>query len=360
MMSPHVLVVEDDPALAESMALLLCCLDVSTAVTGSGREALAHAAERPCDVAVLDLCLPDQDGLTLLSKLRERSPDTEGVIVTGHASVESAARAVRERAADYVLKPFEPARLLTGVRSALTRRFAPRAGCGARLREHQLTAVGTLARGLAHELRNPLNSAILQVALAARRVPPQLAASEAEPFLGSLARADAELRRLARVLGDFEQCITPTPPSRRRASVARLCRLLVREIRDHPAAAGLVIHADIEPALPSLPISPDAVRDALRQLVRNALEAMQGEGTLTLRARKAWESVELEVEDTGPGVADERSIFDPFYSTKPSGTGLGLTLVQRTAMDHGGSLRLSSRPGRTCFTLVLPNPSQQR
>jgi signal transduction histidine kinase len=291
-----------------------------------------------------------------LSRLREQCPGAEGVVITGSPSVQSAAQAVRARATDYVLKPFTSQQLLGAVRGALARRSAASAGTSTRQREERVAALGTLARGLAHELRNPLNSALLQIALAKRRLPAQPAAQEAEAHASPLDSADTELRRLARMLTDFEKCLTPSPPSRRPRSLLGMCQGLMREVGEAVAATGVVVRAEIDPELPELPINVEAVHDALMQLMRNSLEALNGEGTLTLRACRAPDSVELQVEDDGPGVVDQTAIFDPFFSTKPAGTGLGLTLVQRTAIDHGGSLRLSSRPGCTCFSLVLPNP----
>ncbi len=82
---------------------------------------------------------------------------------------------------------------------------------------------------------------------------------------------------------------------------------------------------------------------------------MQGTGgQLTLRAKPTNEGVDLEVEDDGPGFADDLPVFDAFFTTKDQGTGLGLSLVHRIVTDHGGTIRVQSRPGRTCFTVTLP------
>jgi signal transduction histidine kinase len=90
-------------------------------------------------------------------------------------------------------------------------------------------------------------------------------------------------------------------------------------------------------------------------LTRNAIEALQGPGgKLTLRARGVDDAVELDVEDDGPGFSEELPVFDAFFTTKEQGTGLGLSLVHRIVTDHGGTIRVVSRPGRTCFTLRLP------
>jgi signal transduction histidine kinase len=77
-------------------------------------------------------------------------------------------------------------------------------------------------------------------------------------------------------------------------------------------------------------------------------------GNLILRARQLKDVVEIDVEDDGPGFSDTLPVFDAFFTTKDQGTGLGLSLVHRIVVDHGGTIRVASRPGRTCFTFTLP------
>jgi signal transduction histidine kinase len=90
-------------------------------------------------------------------------------------------------------------------------------------------------------------------------------------------------------------------------------------------------------------------------LVRNAIDALARDGAITLRVRNRGDNVDLEVEDNGPGIpGDPQRVFHPFHTTKPTGTGLGLTIARRIAVDHGGELRVESTPGRTVFTLSLP------
>ena len=89
--------------------------------------------------------------------------------------------------------------------------------------------------------------------------------------------------------------------------------------------------------------------------MRNALEAMPGGGRLILRCRRGTEkTVELDVEDTGLGFAEDQPVFDAFFTTKEKGTGLGLSIVHRIIADHGGTIRVRSGAGGTCFSLSLP------
>jgi signal transduction histidine kinase len=97
------------------------------------------------------------------------------------------------------------------------------------------------------------------------------------------------------------------------------------------------------------------LRQVLLNLTRNAIEAMQAQGGhLVLRARNAQAMVTVDVEDDGPGFPEDLPVFDAFFTTKDQGTGLGLALVHRIVTDHGGTIRVESRPGRTCFSVSLP------
>ena len=460
-MSPAVLIVDDDDALAENMAEIVQTLGVETAIAPDRRTALALAAECDFDVALVDVRLPDGDGLSLLAPLRARSPFVQSVMVTGDAAVEGAIAAVRVAAFAYVLKPASPPDLLDTVRRALEQSALLRererlrgdlerserrhrelvesipafvtaldgagriltwnrqleattgylraemlgsdgrdlVGSGDRprtlpvktgaprrvrwnraeienadgsrivyavgidvtdeqellrrmLRSERLAAVGTMAAGLAHEVRNPLNSASLQLTLLQRRLARGEGAAETLPVAEII---KSEIDRLDRLVRDFLAFSQPRPLDVKSVDAETLISSHVGLIAPDAEASRVKIATELAPALPPIAGDPERLRQVLLNLTRNAVEAMQGRpGTLTLRARCDENSVELDVEDDGPGFSEDLPVFDAFFTTKEQGTGLGLSLVHRIIADHGGSIRVRSRPGRTCFTLRLP------
>ena len=220
------------------------------------------------------------------------------------------------------------------------------------LRAERLAAVGTLAAGLAHEVRNPLNSAALQLQVLRRR----LARGDSTPQVldGVAALVEDEIRRLERLVNDFLSFARPRPIELRPTVLEGLCEEVVELIRPEAEAARVAVTLEIAPGLPILQADPERLRQVLQNLMRNALEAMPGGGRLTVRVRPVEGFVELDVADTGQGFVGDAPVFDAFFTTKPKGTGLGLSIVHRIVTDHGGTVRVRSRPGDTCFTVALP------
>ncbi len=220
------------------------------------------------------------------------------------------------------------------------------------LRAERLAAVGTLAAGLAHEIRNPLNSASLQLQVLQRRLAKGEHEEAALTPVIDLVRD--EISRLERLVSDFLAFVKPRPLDLKQTSVNDLCRSVLELLRPEADAKAVRIREDLAETLPSLSADPERLRQVLLNLARNGIDAMPEGGELVVRTRLAGDDLEIEVEDTGVGFADEAPIFDAFFTTKAGGTGLGLTIVHRIVSDHRGTIRLRSRPGQTCVTVALP------
>ena len=225
------------------------------------------------------------------------------------------------------------------------------------LRAERLAAVGTMAAGLAHEVRNPLNSAALQLTVLERRLDRGETGDRTTPIVQIIR---SEIERLDRLVRDFLAFAKPTPFQPRPVDLSALLTQVAELIG--PEAEGARISVEVAVASPIPPALGDAerLRQVVLNLIRNAFEAMQeAGGKLILRARAGKNSVEVDVEDNGPGFSDGLPVFDAFFTTKDQGTGLGLSLVHRIVADHGGSIHVESRPGRTCFTFSLPSRSDE-
>ncbi len=220
-------------------------------------------------------------------------------------------------------------------------------------RAEQMMALGQVAAGVAHELRNPLTAIKGLVQVNLRR-----AASAGVPA-DDLAVIEHEIRRMERTLQTFLDFARPPQPDRRPLDLAevadRVFALVSGRARKQSVTLGLI--------KPDTPVQVEADRDQLQQLllnlVLNALDALPGGGSIEVELRPPRDGlVELFVRDTGPGIADNvlPRVFETFVSSKETGVGLGLPVSRRIAEDHGGSLSAYNLPGGgACFALRIPN-----
>ena len=224
-----------------------------------------------------------------------------------------------------------------------------------RRQEERLAAVGTLAAGLAHEIRNPLNGAQLHLAFLARAL--SGAGSQAEMGEAVQVVSD-ELRRLATLVSEFLDFARPRPLSIKATMIAPLCERVLQRIDAAAKTHGIRVTADLPTKDVVVQADPAKLEQVLFNLVQNAVEALASRrtGRVVVRVRRKPRAVTIEVEDDGPGLEMPTApIFDAFYTTKAAGTGLGLTITHRIVSDHGGGIEVSSKPGATVFRVSLPH-----
>lgn len=220
-------------------------------------------------------------------------------------------------------------------------------------RREKLAAVGNLAAGVAHELRNPLSSIKGYATYFGGRFPEGSADREAAEVMVR------EVERLNRAIGDLIGLSRPTDVRPRLSDMRRLLEDTLRLIGQDAASHAVSVHLDAAEGLPLVPVDPDRMRQVILNLCLNGLEAMPhgGELTLFLYPESASDMLRLEVRDTGTGIdpAALPHIFDPYFTTKGQGTGLGLATVHKIVEAHGGSISVTSEPGKgTVFRILLP------
>jgi signal transduction histidine kinase len=226
------------------------------------------------------------------------------------------------------------------------------------LRSEKLAAIGRMSSQITHEVRNPLNSLSLNVEMLQEELGD--AEGEARTLLGAIAK---EIERLTEITEGYLGFARLPRPHLAREQVNPVIESLLRFVREEAESSGVRVTPELGEALPDVLADENQLRQALLNVVRNSLEAMRTNGngrkggTLSVATRKAGAQVEVIVRDDGPGISpkDLARIFDPFYSTKTEGTGLGLPLTQQIIEEHGGTIACASEPGRgTVFTIRLP------
>jgi PAS domain S-box-containing protein len=221
-----------------------------------------------------------------------------------------------------------------------------------------LSAMGTLALNLAHEVRNPLNAAVLQLHLLGRQVDKLSIDEESRASLRRKGQiVGDEIQRLSRLLTEFLELARP------RAAVRELVHFgkLVEDVLDLEQSSAAARRVTVERELSSECVivgDPEKLKQVILNLVVNALEAMKDGGALRVRvACGPGDEVELAVADTGTGIdaASLAQVFDPFFTTKEAGTGLGLSIVRKIVDQHRGEIRIDSESGvGTRVTVTLP------
>jgi PAS domain S-box-containing protein len=258
--------------------------------------------------------------------------------------------------ADVVIAPFynTTGRLLRF--SVIVRDLTERVVLGQKLQEKEhLAAIGTTAAMFAHEVSNPLNGMSTTVQLLE-----QVIGKRDFPDKGlvtaSLDDLNEEIRRLRHLLDEFRSLARPSAPRFELVDLAKLVRDVIKLSASDEARHGIQFIEELPSDL--LLVTGDAykLKQALLNLIKNAVEATHGAGTITLKGYQSDADVYLDVKDTGDGVPENVKIFDLFQTTKSDGTGLGLVIVQQIISVHGGSISYTSKPHQgTTFHLTLPS-----
>ncbi len=224
-------------------------------------------------------------------------------------------------------------------------------------RSQRLASLGSLAAGVAHEIRNPLSS-IKGFATYFReryRDNPD-DRQTAETMI-------SEVDRLNRVITQLLEFARPMTMKRTPTSIQAVIRHALKMVEGQARGKGVVIETDLPSAIPEILLDADRMSQVLLNLVLNAIAATDGGGRIRVSlARNDDRTIRVVITDTGAGIRQEDlpRVFDPYFTTKPSGTGLGLPIVQKIVEAHGGAIRLESEAGKgTTATLLLPSAIQE-
>jgi PAS domain S-box-containing protein len=221
------------------------------------------------------------------------------------------------------------------------------------VQRERLAALGELAAIVAHEIRNPLG-AVFNAIGAIRH---QAEASKGSRLATLLAILEEEAKRMNDIVGDLLDFARPVSAALRPEHIESIV-IEALEAATHDAAGPVKVERHVDAKLPAVPIDGRLLRQAILNVALNAVQALGARGgTLTLRMKNDRGGVLIEITDTGPGIASEHQarVFEPFFTTRASGTGLGLTVVKRIVDVHHGETTLHTEPGKgTTFAIRLP------
>jgi signal transduction histidine kinase len=226
----------------------------------------------------------------------------------------------------------------------------------ARMRMQRLAQLGALLAGFAHEVRNPLSTIGLNLQLVLEEIREPESARDRRTQK-RLVTVEAEVRRLQKILEEFLSFARAPEPQLVPTDLNQRLRALVDFHEPEFVDKDLSLRFYPGAGIDSVALDWDHVQAAVGNLLRNAKDATPAGGEVLVSTARDSDAVLIRVTDTGSGIKKEYAerVLEPFFSTKKSGTGLGLPMVRRVAEEHGGTLTLQSEEGRgTQFTLRLP------
>ena len=351
----------------------------------NGADALELARKELPEIVLLDYFMPGKDGFSTLTELKLNYPDIYVIILTGKGSEEIAVTLMKAGASDYVLKPFlnqdlvervekvlkvreveirnrelvqERDRLLLEIESwnrMLEMRVDEKTMELQKVQEEivqteKMSTLGYISAGMAHEIRNPLNSIGLYVQL----LKGGLDDPERFEFLDKI---EMEVRRIDGILRKLMDAVKRPRYHLQQVSIPMVIDSMLELFQSRAKMHGIKIDRDYRATPPQILADATEIEQIFSNLFANSIEEMAEGGVLTIVLEQIEDTVHIEVTDTGKGIPHEdlQRIFDPFYTTKNSGTGLGLSVVLRIIRTYNGKIEVKSEIGKgTTFSVSLP------
>ncbi|OYT73989.1 MAG: hypothetical protein CFK48_00405 [Armatimonadetes bacterium CP1_7O] len=382
-MPERVLIVDDEEDLRYIYTRQLRNDGYLLDTAADGEEAIQKIQTNEYAVILTDMRMPRKDGLAVIAAAREHLPETEIIVLTGHGSLENALQAFKAgNIFEYLLKPLDDIGVLnTVVARALERRNLRkhnrelfeqlqrayeelRQKSEALIQQEKMSAIGTLAAGVAHELNNPLTAVVGFAQLITEKLrtsrPTNWSDTEYERVIQALENLVNGAHRSRDIVGSLLRFARASRPDARslidlnqvlRDAFVFTEHLLLRN--------GITLEKQLATDLPPIWGNAARLQHVFTNLLINAQQATPSGGVVRVITERSEEpkGVWTYVEDTGEGIAPEEldKIFEPFYTRKQEGTGLGLSIAKQIVEEHGGEIRVASELGKGArFSVFLP------
>ncbi|HOP39879.1 MAG TPA: response regulator [Geobacteraceae bacterium] len=383
------LIVDDEKVNLDLAAQVFRNRGFGVLTASNAAEAFELVTREQPEVVLLDYFMPDKDGFYVLTEIKRHFPDTYVIILTGRGSEEIAVRLMKAGASDYVLKPFlnqdlvervekvlkvremeirnreltlERDRLLLEIESwnrTLENRVQEKTlelqkVQAEIVQTEKMSTIGYISAGMAHEIRNPLNS----IGLYAQLLRQGLDDPEGIEFLEKI---EMEVRRIDGILRKLMDAVKRPQYHLQQVSISEVIDTLLELFQSRIKMQGIKVQRDYRATPPPILADVAEIEQIFSNLFANAVEEMTKGGILSIVLDQDEDAIRIQVGDTGRGIPQEdlQRIFDPFYTTKNTGTGLGLSVVLRIIRTYNGKIEVQSVADKgTTFFISIPLSDQ--
>jgi len=380
-----ILVIDDEESILNLVGIILEHRGYTVAKAVDAFQGMELVASLEPQLVILDYMMPGMDGLEALTRIKTSFPDTYVIMFTGKGSEEIAVELMKAGASDYILKPFNNQNLLERVENVLKIRSvevknreltlereqllleiqawneelelrirkeseALRKAHAEVVQSQKLATLGYLAAGMAHEIRNPLNSISLFVQLIKEGVEDAEKTEYVEKILQEVDRVDATLRKLLDTAKRPRFELTEV-------NIEDIIQKTLDSFAPQISTQKITLIFLPKRNLPRLKADPAEIQQIFTNLLLNAIDEMPEGGELAIELDHDDRDIIIQVSDSGKGIPEENlpNIFDPFFSTKSRGTGMGLPVVLRIIKNYGGRIEvIASGKSGTTFLVRLP------
>ena len=367
----RLMLVDDEEDFRRTIAKRLKKRGLAPEEAGSGNECLALLEKKAVDIVVLDVKMPGMDGIETLRHIKEKFPETEVILLTGHAVTSDGISGIKAGAFDYLSKPIEFEHLISKIKQAYNKIIREeekrkdaefRAGMEQQMiATERLASLGTLSAGVAHEINNPLaiiNESVGWMRLILKK--DELAEMpRKEDFEKALGKIEKGVDRARRITHQLLETVRKNNSVFTQVDLKELSQEAVELLGQETKNRDIQFFYEMEESACTIWSDPYQVRQVLINLLTNAAHAIDTGGEITIILKADLDDIILTVRDTGTGIPKENlaKIFEPFFSTKSpgQGTGLGLAAVKAIVEAHSGRVWLRSTPGKgSSFFVSLP------
>ncbi len=356
-----ILVVDDDPDVREIASMILREHSFAPVPCSRGAEALEKLMKIQVDVVLTDIKMPGLSGIDLLDEIHKIYPEIPVILMTAYADIDITIDAIKKGAFDFIIKPYKQEQLIYSVEKALKYKMLGEVEKDYRkiLEEFNIEietliserTMNLMALTVADKLRNPATiiGGLCKQMMASEDVP--------QKFVGYLKDISEEVGKLEKIVTDFQTLLKSRESlysyENLNDVVKEVISVVEKEI--HRKEIALAMSLSEEPI--RINMQKNLLRIAVFHLIRNAIEATEKGDMISIKTMLENGMAVLRISDTGGGIAPEvlDKIFDPFFSTKTRGFGMGLPLVKQIVKEHMGEIEAKSDLGKgASFSITFP------